>query len=60
MTHYQAEDATYKYNMKKTKKNLVFLPVYNGKDYDIGCWDISKRKKTVFKAGFSVESERIF
>jgi hypothetical protein len=60
MTYYQAETMAFKYDQRKKKKCLVFLPIYNGKDYDVGCWNPNKRKKKVFKGGFTVESERIF
>ncbi len=41
----------------KKEKHLVFLPIYNGKDYDVGSWNPKKR---AFKGGFTVESGRIF
>lgn len=60
MTYNQAELAAFRYDQTKKNKNLVFLPIYNGKDYDVGCWNTKKRTKKVFKGGFSVESERVF
>lgn len=59
MTHWKATNLAYRLSVSNTDSSLVFGPAYNGYDWDIACWDVSKKKKIKIPGGFRIKSKRL-
>lgn len=60
MTHWKASNLAYQISRLNTDTDLIIGPVFNGIDWDIACWDISKKRKMEIPGGFLIKSQRVY